>query len=89
MRCFKAWRGTYGLDTLISMEKYYNIIDRPDWGVMGGKEKLLSGGLALFTLRYASEIRPALPYFEDLADGPLEAAQLELAQKLIEAQSGP
>ena len=37
---------------------------------------------ALFTLRYAAEVRPATAYFEDLADPPVDEDQVALAQKL-------
>jgi DNA end-binding protein Ku len=62
--------------------------------VLGGKEKLValkpSGkGLAFFTLRYATEVRAANPYFEDLRQEPPDAAQVALAQKLIESKSSP
>jgi DNA end-binding protein Ku len=60
--------------------------------VLSGKERLLAlkphgKGLLLFTLRYAAEVRPAAPYFDDLGDQPVDAAQLALAQKLIESKS--
>src|SRR5712692_8063057 len=60
--------------------------------VLGGKEKLvalkpLSKGLVFFTLRYATEVRAANPYFEDLRQEPPDAAQVALAQKLIESKS--
>jgi len=60
--------------------------------VLNGKERLLAlkphgRGLLLFTLRYVAEVRPAAPYFADLADRPADSAQLALAQKLIESKS--
>ena len=60
--------------------------------VLGGKEKLvalkpLSKGLAFFTLRYATEVRAATAYFEDLVQQAPDAAQVALAQKLIESKS--
>jgi DNA end-binding protein Ku len=60
--------------------------------VLGGKEKLLAlkpigKGLAFFTLRYATEVRAAAPYFEDLGQEPPDATQVALAQKLIESKS--
>jgi DNA end-binding protein Ku len=62
--------------------------------VVGGKEKLvalktLGKGLVFFTLRYATEVRAAAPYFEDLRQDPPDATQVALAQKLIESKSGP
>lgn len=62
--------------------------------VLGGKEKLialqpLGKGLVLFTLRYASEVRPAQIYFEGLPPEPPEATQVALAQELIAGKSGP
>jgi DNA end-binding protein Ku len=62
--------------------------------VLGGKEKLialkpLGKGLALFTLRYATEVRPAHVYFEDLRREQPEGSQVALAQKLIEGKTGP
>ncbi len=62
--------------------------------VQGGKEKLVAlkpngKGFVFFTLRYATEVRPAAPYFEDLAQSPVDAAQIALAQKLIESKSLP
>jgi DNA end-binding protein Ku len=60
--------------------------------VLGGKERLValkphSKGFVFFTLRYVAEVRPATAYFEDLSDQPLDAAQVALAQKLIESKS--
>jgi len=60
--------------------------------VLGGKEKLvalkpLAKGLVFFTLRYATEVRAANPYFEDLQQQPPDATQVALAQKLIESKS--
>lgn len=61
--------------------------------VLGGKEKLLAlkplgKGFALFTLRYASELRSAALYFADLAETQPEASQVALAQRLIENKAG-
>ena len=61
--------------------------------VLGGKERLvavkpLSKGFVFFTLRYVAEIRPASAYFEGLSEQPPDAAQVALAQKLIESKSG-
>ena len=60
--------------------------------VLGGKEKLVAlkpngKGLVLFTLRYVAEVRPATLYFEDLSNQPVDAAQVALAQKLINSRS--
>jgi DNA end-binding protein Ku len=62
--------------------------------VLSGKEKLVAlkpngKGFVFFTLRYATEVRPAAPCFEDLAQSPVDAAQVALAQKLIESKSSP
>jgi DNA end-binding protein Ku len=62
--------------------------------VLSGKEKLVAlkpngKGFAFFTLRYASEVRVAAPYFEDLAQSPVDSTQVALAQKLIESKSSP
>lgn len=62
--------------------------------VLGGKEKLVAlkpigKGLAFFTLRYATEVRAANPYFEDVRQEPPDEAQVALAQKLIESKSSP
>ena len=60
--------------------------------VLAGKEKLvalkpIAKGLVFFTLRYATEVRAANPYFEDLRQEPPDATQVALAQKLIESKS--
>jgi DNA end-binding protein Ku len=62
--------------------------------VLGGKERLVAlkawgNGLVFFAMRYLSEVRSAAPYFEGLSGQPVDAAQLALAQKLIENKSGP
>jgi DNA end-binding protein Ku len=62
--------------------------------VIGGKEKLVSlkplgKGFILYTLRYATEIRSADPFFETLQDRILDESQVALAQKLIESKSTP
>ena len=62
--------------------------------VLNGKEKLVAlkpvgKGLAFFTLRYATEVRAANAYFEDLRQEPPDATQVALAQKLIESKSSP
>jgi len=46
-------------------------------------------GLVFFTLRYVAEVRQANPGFEDIPDQPVDAAQVALAQKLIESKSEP
>ena len=61
--------------------------------VLGGKEKLIAlkpigKGLGFFTLRYATEVRAADTYFEDLLQEPPDATQVALAQKLIESKTG-
>ncbi len=61
--------------------------------VLGGKEKLLAlkpvgRGLVFFTLRYLAEVRPASAYFEGLGEQQVDAAQVALAQRLIESRSG-
>jgi Ku protein, prokaryotic len=62
--------------------------------VMGGKEKLIAlkpigKGFVFFTLRYLTEVRQAAAYFEDLRQESSDAAQVALAQKLIESKSSP
>jgi DNA end-binding protein Ku len=62
--------------------------------VLAGKEKLVAlkaqdKGLVLFTLRYVAAVRPAAVCFDDLENQPVDLTQLALAQKLIEAKSGP
>ena len=61
---------------------------------LGGKEKLVAlkpfgKGLLLFTLRYATEVRAASAYFEDLRQEPPDTTQVALAQKLIESKFSP
>jgi len=62
--------------------------------VLGGKEKLValkpaSKGFVFFTLRYATEVRAAEPYFEDLRQEPPDAAQVALAHQLILSKTSP
>jgi len=62
--------------------------------VLSGKERLVAvkphgKGMVFFTLRYVSEIRQAGAYFEEIPQQPVDAAQISLAQKLIESNSGP
>ena len=61
--------------------------------VLSGKErplalKPLGKGFLLFTLRFAGEVRSATPYFENLSQQPVDAAQVALAQRLIDSKSG-
>jgi DNA end-binding protein Ku len=44
-------------------------------------------GFVLTTLRYASEVRSASAYFEDIGQGDLRADHMQLAEQLIEANS--
>jgi DNA end-binding protein Ku len=60
--------------------------------VLGGKEKLVAlkpqdKGLVLFTLRRATEVRASPAYFEDVRQQQPDAAQVGLAQKLIDSKS--
>jgi DNA end-binding protein Ku len=60
--------------------------------VLNGKEKLVAlkphgKGLVFFTLRYATEVRGAAAYFEDLRPQQPDATQVALAQQLIENKS--
>ena len=62
--------------------------------VLSGKERLVvvkphGKGLVFFTLRYVSEVRQANLYFGDIPDRPADAAQVALAQKLIETNCSP
>jgi DNA end-binding protein Ku len=62
--------------------------------VLAGKEKLvalrpLSKGFVFFTLRYVAEVHSATAYFEDLSEQPVDAAQVALAQKLIDSKTNP
>lgn len=57
--------------------------------VMSGREKLvalrpLAKGLLMITLRYASEVRQADAYFEELGQGQIDPGQTALARQLIE-----
>lgn len=62
--------------------------------VLGGKEKIVAlkphgKGLLFFTVRYATEVRAAVPYFEDIPERRPDPAQVALAQRLIESKSSP
>lgn len=46
-------------------------------------------GLMLTTLRYASEVRSAEPYFEGIKNGDIDKAQLQLAKQLIDSMATP
>jgi DNA end-binding protein Ku len=57
--------------------------------VMLGKEHLIAlrvqdKGFTLSTLHYASEIRQAAPYFEEIRNGEVDKDQLALATQLVE-----
>ena len=57
--------------------------------VLSGRENIVAlgvqeKGLRMSTLRYASEIKAAAPYFEDIKNGNVNAAQLGLAKQLVE-----
>jgi DNA end-binding protein Ku len=57
--------------------------------VLSGREHIVTlgvqeKGLRLSTLRYASEIKAAAPYFEDIKNGNVNSAQLGLAKQLVE-----
>ena len=61
--------------------------------VMNGREHLVGikphgRGLMLVILRYADEVRPAEPYFEDIS-AEAKADAVALATKLIESSAGP
>ena len=57
--------------------------------VLSGREHIVAlgvqeKGLRMSTLRYASEIKAAAPYFEEIKNGNVNAAQLGLAKQLVE-----
>jgi DNA end-binding protein Ku len=57
--------------------------------VLSGREHIVAmgvqkKGLRMSTLRYASEIKAATPYFEDIKNGDVNPAQLGLAKQLVE-----
>jgi DNA end-binding protein Ku len=51
--------------------------------------KALGKGLLLEILRYASEVRDAAPYFEQIDGDDVDGEAVKLAAQLIKAQSGP
>ena len=62
--------------------------------VMAGREHIVSmrvqdRGFVLTTLRYASEVRSASGYFEDIRNGDVNKAQLDLAEQLIDGMTAP
>ncbi len=61
--------------------------------VIGGREhqvaiQVKDRGLLMTTLRAASEVRNASPYFEEIRDGEVDKGQLKLATDLIRNMSG-
>jgi DNA end-binding protein Ku len=62
--------------------------------IMVGKEHLIAlrvqdKGFTLSTLHYASEIRQAAPYFEEIRNGEVDKDQLALAIQLVENNTAP
>src|SRR5205085_2584279 len=62
--------------------------------VLSGREKLvalrsLENGLLMTTLRYASEVRQADAYYEELGHVQIDAEQIGLARQLIENKTAP
>jgi DNA end-binding protein Ku len=62
--------------------------------ILHGKERIVAlkpngKGFVFFTIRYAGEVRPGMPCSEELTEKPMDAAQVALAQKLIESKSSP
>jgi DNA end-binding protein Ku len=60
--------------------------------VMNGREHIVAmrvqdKGFVLTTLRYAAEVRGADTYFEDIRNGEVNKAQLQLAEQLIEGMT--
>jgi len=60
--------------------------------VMSGREHIVAmrvrdRGFMLTTLRYASEVRGASGYFEDIKNGEVSKAQLQLAEQLIDGMT--
>jgi DNA end-binding protein Ku len=60
--------------------------------VMAGREHIVAmrvqdRGFVLTTLRYAAEVRSSAGYFEDIKNGEVNKAQLQLAEQLIEGMS--
>lgn len=59
----------------------------------GGKEHLivvtaLNGGLVLYRLRYANEVKAAAEFFDNLPRAKLDREMVDLASELIERKSG-
>src|SRR6516162_5216206 len=62
--------------------------------VITGREHVIAlrvkdRGFALSTLHYASEIRQATPYFEEVRNGDINKDQLALATQLVESNTAP
>ncbi len=62
--------------------------------VMSGREHIVAlrvqdRGFVLTTLRYAAEVRGAAGYFEDIKNGEVNKAQLQLAEQLIDSMTSP
>lgn len=62
--------------------------------VMSNREQIIAiaphdRGMKLTTLHYASEVRSADNYFDDIEDGDVNEQHLKLAEQLIESSSGP
>jgi DNA end-binding protein Ku len=62
--------------------------------VLAGREHMVAlrvhdRGFTLTTLHYASEVRSAEPYFEEIGNGDVNKDQLALASQLIETNSAP
>jgi DNA end-binding protein Ku len=62
--------------------------------VMSGKEQIIAigvheKGFVLNTLHYASEVRSAAPYFEEIRNGEVNPDQLALALQLVEQSAAP
>jgi DNA end-binding protein Ku len=60
--------------------------------VLAGRERIAAlkpcgRGMVLETLRYGEEVRAAESYFDDIAEKPADAEQLELAKQLIRQKS--
>lgn len=61
--------------------------------VIGGRERLMilyprDKGFVVTTLRTNAEVRDAAVYFDDIADGPVDAEMLTLASQLIDQKAG-
>jgi DNA end-binding protein Ku len=60
--------------------------------VMSNRENIVAlrpegKGFVLTTLHYASEVRSAEPYFEDIKDGTINESHMKLAEQLIESNA--